>query len=296
MEQPKSSNNSVSKPLYSSLSSNFPTSSKTFQTPSPDAPSSAPPLLSDNVKFLFSSDKEQFKLVKQQSLTSRQQLLKKSVSFKKPKMVVPKTNEYGYVNSAYDGYGDDKLLLQSVLENNTEKQEISKQNIQEKENKTTETFPDIPNEFDQLKTSSPSDDDETVDSKWVKISIQWLKMAAYLITFSCVLAFSVLSKSLTLLMTSMVAVNHSVSICNSDKTFIIHEELQHDKIYKVQYGSEHLSRIAWLWSLFFAIIAPYVFAWLRALRIVYFKSAKVCTLTTLVTVSELVTFFTFFQP
>lgn len=181
------------------------------------------------------------------------------------------------------------MELRSLSNNSLSKSRIlanSSQSIQEKPDKNTKTFSnnDEPGN-DQMKTLPPSDDDETVDSKWVKISIQWLKMAAYLITFSCVLAFAVISKSMTLLMTSMVAVNHSVTVCNSDKTFIIHEELQHDKIYKVQYGSEHLSRIAWLWCLYFATVAPYVFAWLRALRIVYFKSAKMCTLATLTTAS-----------
>lgn len=140
-------------------------------------------------------------------------------------------------------------------------------------------------EWDRFETLPPPDDDETVDSKWVKISIQWLKIAAYIFTFACLLAFAVLSKSMTLLMTSMVAVNHSVAVCNSDKSFVIHEALQHDKIYKVQYGAEHLSRIAWLWCLYFAIVAPYVFAWLRAMRICYFKSAKVASMTTIATVS-----------
>lgn len=140
-------------------------------------------------------------------------------------------------------------------------------------------------EWDRFETLPPPDDDETVDSEWVKISIQWLKIAAYVFTFLCVLGFAVLSKAATLLMTSMIAVNHSVAVCNSDRSFVIHEPLQHDKIYKVQYGAEHLSRIAWIWCLYFAIVAPYVFAWLRALRICYFKSAKICSLATLATVS-----------
>ena len=139
--------------------------------------------------------------------------------------------------------------------------------------------------WDRFITLPPPDDDETVDSEWVKISIQWLKVGAYIFTFVIVLCFAVLSKCITLLMTSMIRIDHKVLICNQEEKFIVHPLLEHDKMYSAQYPADNEDRIAWLWSLYFATIAPYVFALGRALRMCFFKSTNICSWSTLFTVS-----------
>ncbi|KAI2805290.1 Chitin synthase 2 [Blomia tropicalis] len=229
----------------------------------------------------------------------------RSVSFKKPQIAVPKSE--GYRNLAYQADDDEE-----EMENNNEERETNIDSSHTDSfytNKTSSTYQpvsdidqawpttseppdkkiesvgeeDTNKSWDRFETLPPPDEDETVDSKWVKISIQWLKISAYIVTFTGLLLASVLSKSITLLMTSMTKVNHSISICN-DKTYIFHKPLEHDKIYKVQYSGNSVERVAWLWCLYFSIVAPYVFAWLRSIRICYFKTATLCSWRTMLVV------------
>lgn len=133
-------------------------------------------------------------------------------------------------------------------------------------------------------TLPPPDEDETRNSPWVEISIKWLKVFAYIFTFLVVLTFAVLSKSLTLLMTSMVQPDRSIAICNNDPSYIIHPPLDHDKQYTVEYLAKGVERISWLWCLYFATVAPYVFTFFRSVRICYFKAYAGFTFKTFATV------------
>lgn len=140
--------------------------------------------------------------------------------------------------------------------------------------------------WDRFITLPPPDDDETLNGEWVEIAIKWLKIAAYAFTFVAVLALAVASKSLTLLMTSMIQANHNISICNTDRTYAISPPLDNDKEYNVQIKAMSQERITWLWALYMATVAPMVFAFFRAARICYFKTVTICKWSTLAVVSS----------
>ncbi|KAH7637874.1 Chitin synthase 2 [Dermatophagoides farinae] len=141
-----------------------------------------------------------------------------------------------------------------------------------------------PPEWDRFITEPPPDEDETQKSEWVEVAIRWLKLFAYFFTFIMVLLLSVCSKTLILLMTSMINVNHTVTICNNDDHFEIDPPLDHDKPYNVVYHRDSITRIAWVWSLYFAAISPYFFAFGRSVRITYFKKFKFPKIQTMLTV------------
>ncbi|MGE9615831.1 MAG: hypothetical protein ACQPRI_05970 [Solitalea-like symbiont of Tyrophagus putrescentiae] len=222
-----------------------------------------------------------------------------------------------YVNSAYndenDNFSDQTEMIENSGYNNTissiddidalhkpsashcntninvsnHKPETDQQTTNEENPLETTTNTTYSTEsFHREKTAPEPDDDETAESKWVSLSIQWLKVAIIIGIFLANLIFAVISKSTILLMTSMVASNHSVTVCNTETSFLVTEPLEHDKLYKVQYSDSggFGSRIAWLWCLTFALISPYVFSFVRALRIVYFKSAEKCSFATFVIV------------
>ena len=149
--------------------------------------------------------------------------------------------------------------------------------------------------WDRFKSLPPPDDDETLDGEWLEIFIKWLKVFAYIFTFLVTLACAVLSKSLMLLMISMVKVNRTIPICNDAKyQNQISPKIDPDKKYAAIYGDEDPERIAWLWVLFFAVIAPDLFALGRSSRICYFKIYQVPSLVTFFTVSTDVKFITVF--
>ncbi|OTF71152.1 hypothetical protein BLA29_002615 [Euroglyphus maynei] len=102
-----------------------------------------------------------------------------------------------------------------------------------------------PPEWDRFVTEPPPDEDETQKSEWVEVAIRWLKLFAYFFTFIMVLILSVCSKTLILLMTSMINVNHTVTICNNDDHYEIDPPLDHDKPYNAIYHSDSITRIAW---------------------------------------------------
>jgi chitin synthase len=106
---------------------------------------------------------------------------------------------------------------------------------------------------------------------------------AYFFTFVVTLGFAVISKSIILLMTSMIRVNRTIPICN-DNIYDVHPPLDRDKRYAAIYRDSDPERIAWLWCLFFAMITPDVFALGRSARICYFKIYKVPLLSTFLTV------------
>ncbi|XP_027196350.2 chitin synthase chs-2-like [Dermatophagoides pteronyssinus] len=161
----------------------------------------------------------------------------------------------------------------TVYQNNDNNETSNRQETKEK-----------PPEWDRFVTEPPPDEDETQKSEWVEVAIRWLKLFAYFFTFIMVLLLSVGSKTLILLMTSMISVNHTVTICNNDDHYEIDPPLDHDKPYNAIYHGDSITRIAWVWALYFAAISPYFFAFGRSVRIIYFKTFKFPKFWTILTV------------
>lgn len=137
--------------------------------------------------------------------------------------------------------------------------------------------------WDRFKTLPPPDDDETLDGEWLEIFIKWLKVFAYIFTFLVTLGCAVMSKSLMLLMISMVKVNRTIPICN-DPLYEITPKIDPDKKYAAIYQDNDPERIAWLWVLFFAVISPDLFVLGRSARICYFKTYQIPSFITFLTV------------
>lgn len=95
------------------------------------------------------------------------------------------------------------------------------------------------------------------DTSIVDISIQLLKLVAYVITFGFVLTGAVLAKSILLVMTSQLTPGRTVSI---------------------QTGSMHLGLVLpdvekylWIWALLITFSAPELAVLIRSIRIAIFK-------------------------
>ncbi|CAG2165707.1 unnamed protein product, partial [Oppiella nova] len=99
--------------------------------------------------------------------------------------------------------------------------------------------------WDVFKTLPPPDADETLDGAWVEFFVKCAKIFTYFLTFVVTLMSAVLSKSLILLMTSMIRVNQTVPIC-SDHYFDIEPELDIKNRYNVIYEATDPTRIAWI--------------------------------------------------
>lgn len=93
-----------------------------------------------------------------------------------------------------------------------------------------------------------------------------------------------ISKSITLLMTSMIRVNRTIPICNTGP-ILPEPEVDRDKRYVATLYSDDPERVAWIWCLFFTIIAPDIFAFGRSARICFFKTYTVPSKFTFVTVN-----------
>lgn len=191
---------------------------------------------------------------------------------------MPRTStKIGYINSAYDHLteNDEDLVNNKNFVVDTGKYlKVEESNLMEysepdwnNKSKRKDSLP----KWDRFETLPDPDEDETQKSEWVEVAIKWLKLFAYLFTFIMVWILPVLSKTFMLLMTSMIANDHNVTICNNqNENFHFSPPLKHDKKYMANY-SKTSSRIPWLFALYFSIIAPYIFAFGRSSRIVYFK-------------------------
>lgn len=118
-------------------------------------------------------------------------------------------------------------------------------------------------------TLPPADFDETLESPFIKFSLKILKVIAYILTFIIVLAGGVLSKSILLLMTSMIRLNRTIPLCND---YITNSQPK-DKTYEA-FFTNGPERIVWIWCLFFCLIAPEILTFFRALRYCIFRNAK----------------------
>lgn len=70
-------------------------------------------------------------------------------------------------------------------------------------------------------------------------------------------------------MTSMIKANRTIPMCNSGVEPI---EKHKDKSFSSSIGPQDPERIVWIWCLFFAVVAPDIFAFGKSLRICIFKN------------------------
>lgn len=123
--------------------------------------------------------------------------------------------------------------------------------------------------WDVFLTSPNTDEDETAESKSIETILKFLKAITYVITFLVVLGGASISKSIILLMASMIRPRKVVSICNHGVP-----GLERGKHYQTQFNLDDPERISWIWALFFVLITPEIFTFFRSARMCIFKSYR----------------------
>ncbi|KAJ6216762.1 hypothetical protein RDWZM_007919 [Blomia tropicalis] len=133
--------------------------------------------------------------------------------------------------------------------------------------------------WDVFVVTPPEEEDETLSSKWIEKILRMLKLLTYLITFTIVLSCAVMSKSIVLFMTSMIRTNRTVPVCAQSIP-----GLERDKKYIAVFQADDPERIAWIWSLFIILIVPELMTLFRSARICVFKSYRIPSKSTFLTI------------
>lgn len=136
-----------------------------------------------------------------------------------------------------------------------------------------------PKAWDVFLVTPNTDEDETAESKSIELILKFLKAITYVVTFAVVLGCAATSKSIVLLMASMIRPKKVVPICNQGIP-----GLERDKHYQTQLNLDDPERVSWIWALFFVLITPEVFTLFRSARMCIFKSYRRPTKTTFLTV------------
>lgn len=152
-----------------------------------------------------------------------------------------------------------------------------------------ESFSEQVKPWNVFMTLPPPDEDETLDASWVEVALKIAKVIAYLMTFLIIFAGATLSKLLVLLMTSMIQSQRNISIC-VDVAIANKENLDRDKQYAIVYDNKAPERIAFIWSLFFVLLAPELITFLASLWRCIFKNYLYPTWTTFLTVLQTIHF------
>lgn len=126
-----------------------------------------------------------------------------------------------------------------------------------------------PGAWDVFLTSPQQDDDETAESRSIEVILKFLKAITYVLTFCVVLGCAALSKSIVLLMASMIRPRKVVTICNQGVP-----GLERDKHYQTQFNLDDPERVSWIWAMLFVLMAPEVFTLFRSARMCIFKSYR----------------------
>ncbi|XP_047000975.1 chitin synthase chs-2 isoform X1 [Schistocerca americana] len=108
------------------------------------------------------------------------------------------------------------------------------------------------------------DSGSMANQKCLEITVQMLKIVAYLLTFIIVLGSGVIAKGTTLFMTSQLRKDKEILYCNRD--------LGREKQFKATLPDEE--RVAWMWCIMIAYLVPEVGSFIRSARICFFKSSK----------------------
>lgn len=132
------------------------------------------------------------------------------------------------------------------------------------------TASETPKGWDVFVVSPPPDDDETLNSKAFDYVLKFLKLCAFVVSFTVILCSAVASKSTLLLMTSLIKPNRTgISVCNQGVP-----GLDRDKRYEAVFNMQDPERTAWIWCLFFVLVVPELMTLFRSCRICTFKSYR----------------------
>nr|XP_037268094.1 chitin synthase chs-2-like [Rhipicephalus microplus] len=119
--------------------------------------------------------------------------------------------------------------------------------------------------WDVFVVTPNAEEDETISSKWVDITLKVLKVVTYFITFALVLSSAAVSKATLLFIVSHIA-KRTVPVCRNGLA------VERDKDHEATISD--IEKIAWLWVLFFILIIPELFTLFRSSRICVFKSYR----------------------
>ncbi|XP_043471803.1 chitin synthase chs-2-like [Leptopilina heterotoma] len=136
-------------------------------------------------------------------------------------------------------------------------------NFKENHNERHETEMHLWDVFKQFPPRPKSG--STVEHKGYEFFIKCLKVFVYLIIFSAILSFSVISKFTILFATTNINLE-SVHFCNSD------ENKSSDE--KLLANLPQSGRIAWMWCIIMAFIIPEVLGIISAIKACIFKNIK----------------------
>nr|QCI31493.1 chitin synthase [Grandidierella japonica] len=101
--------------------------------------------------------------------------------------------------------------------------------------------------------------------KYMAVTVKFLKVFTYLLTFAIVLGCGVISKGIVLLMASQLKANKTLPYCpNNNKP-----DLQPEKDYTATLPVAE--NVAWAWMIFFAYLIPEAGSWFRSTRMCIFK-------------------------
>lgn len=144
-----------------------------------------------------------------------------------------------------------------------------------------------PKAWDVFVVTPNTDEDETAESKSIELILKFLKAITYILTFVVVLGCAALSKSIVLLMCSMIRPRKVVSVCTRGIS-----QAERGKHYQAQFNLDDPERISWIWALFFVLITPEIFTLFRSARMCIFKSYRKPSKKTFLTVILFETFHT----
>ncbi|KOB69511.1 Chitin synthase [Operophtera brumata] len=119
--------------------------------------------------------------------------------------------------------------------------------------------------WDVFREFPPKQDSGSMESqKCLEFTVRLLKVAAYIIVFVVVLGSGVIAKGTTMFMTSQLKKDRRIAYCNRN--------LGRDKQFVVTLPDEE--RVAWMWAIVAAFAIPEIGAFIRSVRICFFKSSK----------------------
>ncbi|XP_018021745.1 chitin synthase chs-2 [Hyalella azteca] len=101
--------------------------------------------------------------------------------------------------------------------------------------------------------------------KYMAVTVKFLKVFTYLLTFAIVLGCGVITKGLVLLMASQLKAKKTLPLCTKDYS----PTLQPEKDYMATIPVAE--NVAWAWMIFLAYIIPELGSWFRSTRMCIFK-------------------------
>ncbi|KAH9426858.1 chitin synthase I [Dermatophagoides pteronyssinus] len=125
--------------------------------------------------------------------------------------------------------------------------------------------------WDSFKSIPTQDEDLSSSSNWVKFFLKLLKLLSHAICFILVLVTAVIAKLFLHLMANMTRVDKSIQICKQN---LLDDSYDHSALVPLYTRLELKSneRIAWIWMLFFTLIAPDILLFFRSIHSCLFKN------------------------